>query len=46
MPGSRCFGHDKDFRGFVRFGYVCETEILVEGLARLEKYLKGEFTRL
>jgi aspartate/methionine/tyrosine aminotransferase len=46
MPGSRCFGHGKDFRGFVRFGYVCETEILVEGLARLEKYLKEEFTHL
>jgi aspartate/methionine/tyrosine aminotransferase len=43
MPGSRCFGHGKDFRGFIRFGYVCETEILKEGLARLEKYLKDEF---
>jgi aspartate/methionine/tyrosine aminotransferase len=46
MPGSRCFGHDKDFRGFVRFGYVCETEVLREGLARLEKYLKEEFSQL
>ncbi len=46
MPGSRCFGHDKDFRGFVRFGYVCETEILKEALARLEKYLAEEFTQL
>jgi aspartate/methionine/tyrosine aminotransferase len=46
MPGSRCFGHGKDFRGFVRFGYVCETEVLKEGLARLEKYLKEEFPQL
>jgi len=46
MPGSRCFGHDKDFRGFIRFGYVCETEVLREGLARLEKYLKAEFAQL
>ena len=46
MPGSRCFGHNKDFRGFVRLGYVCETEVLREGLARLEKYLKEEFAQL
>jgi len=46
MPGSRCFGHDKDFRGFIRFGYVCETEVLREGLARLEKYLKAESAQL
>jgi aspartate/methionine/tyrosine aminotransferase len=46
MPGSRCFGHDKDFRGFVRFGYVCETAVLKEGLARLEKYLKEELAQL
>jgi aspartate/methionine/tyrosine aminotransferase len=46
MPGSRCFGDNKDFRGFVRFGYVCETEVLKEGLARLEKYLKEEFPQL
>jgi aspartate/methionine/tyrosine aminotransferase len=46
MPGSRCFGHDKDFRGFVRFGYVCETEVLKEGLTRLEKYLKEDLAQL
>jgi aspartate/methionine/tyrosine aminotransferase len=46
MPGSRCFGHDKDFRGFVRFGYVCETVVLKEGLARLEKYLKEGLVQL
>jgi aspartate/methionine/tyrosine aminotransferase len=45
MPGSRCFGHDKDFHGFVRFGYVCETEILKQGLSRLEKYLKEDFPK-
>lgn len=45
VPGSRCFGHDKDFHGFVRFGYVCETEVLKEGLARLENYMKEAFAQ-
>ena len=37
-PGSLCFGDGKDFRGYVRVGYVCETEILREGLKAM-----GEF---
>jgi aspartate/methionine/tyrosine aminotransferase len=45
VPGSRCFGHNKDFRGFVRFGYVCETEVLKEALTRLEKYMEEDFNR-
>lgn len=36
LPGSKCFG--KEFKGFVRIGYVCETEVLQEALKRL-----GEF---
>ncbi|KAI1059111.1 hypothetical protein LB507_003471 [Fusarium sp. FIESC RH6] len=35
VAGSKCFGSDKDFKGYVRMGYVCETEVLVEGLKRL-----------
>ncbi|KAH6650563.1 pyridoxal phosphate-dependent transferase [Chaetomium tenue] len=46
MPASPCFGLGRDFKGFVRVGYVCETEVLVEGLERLgryiEEYLMGE----
>lgn len=39
VPGSRCFGGGQDFRGYVRIGYVCETAVLQEGLARLDRYL-------
>ncbi|OAA55023.1 aminotransferase, class i/classii [Niveomyces insectorum RCEF 264] len=39
VPGSRCFGHGRDFRGYVRIGYVCETDVLVEALARLDHYV-------
>lgn len=35
VAGSKCFGSDQDFKGYVRMGYVCETEVLVEGLKRL-----------
>ena len=35
VAGSKCFGSDEDFKGYVRMGYVCETEVLVEGLKRL-----------
>ena len=38
VPGSKCFG--REFRGFVRIGYVCETEVLEEGLAKLSTYVK------
>ncbi|KAK3309913.1 pyridoxal phosphate-dependent transferase [Chaetomium strumarium] len=40
MPASPCFGLGKDFRGFVRLGYVCETEVLVEGLEKLGRYIE------
>lgn len=40
VPGSLCFGEGEDFRGYVRIGYVCHTDVLVEGLAALEEYVK------
>ena len=40
MPASPCFGQGRDFGGFVRLGYVCETEVLVEGLEKLAGYLE------
>jgi aspartate/methionine/tyrosine aminotransferase len=45
VPGSRCFGRDdgSDFKGYVRFGYVCETEVLEKGLERLREFMKGEY---
>jgi bifunctional pyridoxal-dependent enzyme with beta-cystathionase and maltose regulon repressor activities len=29
----------EDFKGFVRFGFVCETEVLQEALKKLGEYL-------
>lgn len=40
MPAGPCFGGGRDFRGFVRVGYACETEVLVEGLERLGRYVE------
>ncbi|KAF5718840.1 transaminase type I [Fusarium mundagurra] len=39
VAGSRCFGGDEDFKGYVRMGYVCETDVLVEGLQELGAYI-------
>ncbi|KAM3084062.1 hypothetical protein ACMFMG_001830 [Clarireedia jacksonii] len=38
LPGSKCFG--EDHKGFVRIGFVCETEVLREALEKLGAYLK------
>ncbi|KAI5462001.1 pyridoxal phosphate-dependent transferase [Mariannaea sp. PMI_226] len=43
VPGQRCFGDGQDFAGFVRFGFVCQTEILKEALEKLAGYLKEHF---
>lgn len=40
VPGSLCFGEGKDFQGYVRIGYVCHTDVLSQGLAALEDYVK------
>ncbi|KAK0748309.1 pyridoxal phosphate-dependent transferase [Apiosordaria backusii] len=40
MPASPCFGLGKDFKGFVRIGYVSETEVLEEGLKALGRYVE------
>ncbi|RBA10399.1 hypothetical protein FPRO05_04988 [Fusarium proliferatum] len=39
VAGSRCFGGDTDFKGYVRMGYVCETDVLVDGLKELGTYI-------
>jgi aspartate/methionine/tyrosine aminotransferase len=44
VPGSHCFGDDADFKGYVRIGYVCETEVLEEGLEKLRTYIKDDFS--
>ena len=40
LPGSKCFG--KEFKGQVRIGFVCETEVLKEALKVLGPYIRKE----
>lgn len=39
LPGQKCFGHGKDFGGYVRIGYVGETAVLEEALTQLGRYV-------
>ncbi|RBR26220.1 uncharacterized protein FIESC28_01003 [Fusarium coffeatum] len=39
VAGSQCFGGSEDFKGYIRMGYVCETDVLVRGLKELGVYL-------
>lgn len=43
-PGSRCFGDE--FKGFVRFGFCCETISLEQGLEALRVFMKKGFQAL
>ncbi|KAI9680375.1 MAG: hypothetical protein M1829_001261 [Trizodia sp. TS-e1964] len=43
VPGSKCFGGGIDFRGYVRIGYACETEIFNQGLLQIGEYLRTTF---
>ncbi|RGP79417.1 hypothetical protein FLONG3_2472 [Fusarium longipes] len=40
VAGSKCFGGDEDFKGYVRLGYVCETDVLEVGLEALGSYIE------
>ncbi|OJJ06271.1 hypothetical protein ASPVEDRAFT_45677 [Aspergillus versicolor CBS 583.65] len=40
VPGSLCFGNGEEFHGYVRIGYVCETQVLEDGLAALGEFLE------
>lgn len=44
LPGSKCFGHGAEFRGFVRIGYVGSTEVLREALEKLEVYVANNLS--
>jgi aspartate/methionine/tyrosine aminotransferase len=43
MPARPCFGRGGDFGGFVRVGYVCETEVLEGALQRLSQYIEERY---
>lgn len=38
VPGSKCFG--EEYKGYVRIGFVCETEVLKESLQKLGGYVR------
>ena len=42
VPGRTCFGRGVDFAGYVRIGFVCETDVLRVGLQKVEEFMKGE----
>lgn len=42
-PGRHCFGEGKDFAGYVRIGYVCETQVLKEGLEQVRAFMREHF---
>jgi aspartate/methionine/tyrosine aminotransferase len=44
VPGTYGFG--EEFKGYVRIGYCCKTEVLKEGLENVRKWLKKEFDDL
>ncbi|KAL4804815.1 hypothetical protein BDV18DRAFT_153152 [Aspergillus unguis] len=43
VPGCLCFGEGEDFHGYVRIGYVCETQVLEDGLAALKEFLEDGY---
>ena len=40
MPGSTCFGDGKDFKGYMRVGYVSDTGLLETALDKLGQYVE------
>ena len=43
VPGSLCFGGGEDFKGYVRIGYVNETEVLEQGLNALREFMEDGY---
>jgi aspartate/methionine/tyrosine aminotransferase len=44
VPGDLAFG--TPFKGFVRFGFVCESDVLGEGLAAMEIWMKKNYNNI
>lgn len=42
LPASKCFG--QEFKGCVRIGFVCETEVLQEALKKLSVYVRNNLS--
>ncbi|KAB2577501.1 Arginine--pyruvate transaminase AruH [Lasiodiplodia theobromae] len=45
-PGSTCFGEGEVFQGFVRIGYVQDTQVMVDGLNALRAFMREEFAKV
>jgi aspartate/methionine/tyrosine aminotransferase len=43
VPGSLCFGGGEDFKGYVRIGFVNETEVLEQGLNALREFMEDGY---
>ena len=43
IPGSKCFGDQTDFKGYVRVGLGIEPEKVKAGLAALAKFIEDEY---
>lgn len=41
VPAGLCFG--EEFKGYVRIGYCCATQVLKDGLQKLDSFVKGDF---
>ncbi|KAL2158007.1 hypothetical protein VTH06DRAFT_4817 [Thermothelomyces fergusii] len=46
VPASTCFGLGTDFKGYVRIGYVCESEVLAKGLEELGRYVDEHLRKI
>ncbi|KAL9619204.1 MAG: hypothetical protein Q9160_006139 [Pyrenula sp. 1 TL-2023] len=46
VPGSKCFGGGKDFKGYVRVGFVQEENVLKEGLEALKGFMQEEYENM
>ncbi|PYH98172.1 long-chain fatty acid transporter [Aspergillus ellipticus CBS 707.79] len=46
VPGSLCFGEGEDFKGYVRIGFVCETEVLEQAMKVLGSFMDQEFENI
>lgn len=43
VPGSQCFGNGRDFKGYVRVGYVPERQAIIDGLDALRKFMRDGY---
>ncbi|KAF9882903.1 hypothetical protein FE257_004917 [Aspergillus nanangensis] len=43
VPGSRCFSGGRDFKGYVRVGFVPEHQVLVDGLKALRMFMQEQY---